>query len=144
MTKLPGGLRTETHQGRIYFPNLPPHLRVKDVLAMHAELFPTWDPRMAEELADRFREEARGEVTLVIGRHGGEEPLVLPSRHVAGAGHLAVVDRGRHLSCIVDPGGELEAAIVEDIEKRAERCVGTGDDEIEIVPASRPTGAAGS
>jgi hypothetical protein len=49
-----------------------------------------------------------------------------------GGGHAAAVDRGRHISRGVDPGSELEAAVVEGVEKAPEGVAGTGDDEVEV------------
>ncbi len=33
---------------------LPAHLALEDLMALHAELFPTWDARLADEMARRF------------------------------------------------------------------------------------------
>lgn len=52
---------------------LPPYLRARDVFAMHAELFPTWDPKLAQSLKERFeiagarkiREMSKGEARRV-------------------------------------------------------------------------------
>lgn len=33
---------------------LPPHMRIKDILAMHRELFGSWDTKVESELLDRF------------------------------------------------------------------------------------------
>lgn len=33
---------------------LPPYLRARDVFEMHAGLFPTWDPKLAQSLKERF------------------------------------------------------------------------------------------
>jgi ABC-2 type transport system ATP-binding protein len=41
---------------------LPPFLRVREVIDLHRELFPTWDDAMARELAERFELSPRARI----------------------------------------------------------------------------------
>ncbi|MEM9803296.1 MAG: ABC transporter ATP-binding protein, partial [Planctomycetota bacterium] len=41
---------------------LPPYLRIADVLAMHAELFESWDGAMATEILERFELDRRRKI----------------------------------------------------------------------------------
>lgn len=77
---------------------LPAHLRVCEVIAMHRELFPTWDEEMASQLVERFR-------------LNGREPIATLSKGQARqVAVLCAIAHRPELLLLDEPAGGLDPA----------------------------------
>lgn len=78
---------------------LPEFLRVRDVLALHREVFPTWDPELERSLAEQFRIDPAAKIkTLSKGQ----------ARQVA---LLCAVAHRPELLLLDEPAGGLDPAV---------------------------------
>ncbi len=78
---------------------LPPHMRIKDILAMHRELFGNWDTKVESELLDRF---------AFTGRERVEDLSKGEARRVA---VICAITHRPELLLLDEPAGGFDPAV---------------------------------